>query len=209
VTVILGTEEDPRLPPGKVDLVVMVEVFHHLTRPGPFLATLARQVAPGASLVLVEPDVNQKDRQLDKGCYSDPAGTRKLAEQVGWRFETMRSHTVRDFRFYVLTLTSVRAKGVAFQAQLPGPHERRGQLGAHFANGASAGGALDILGDEGPLALPPHDEACLHSRSAYARLTVIRDTRSSGPSSLKDGSRVPGTSWPKRICSATWSTIWR
>jgi SAM-dependent methyltransferase len=105
VTVILGAEEDPRLPPGEVDLVVMVEVFHHLTRPRAFLATLARQVAPGASLVLVEPDVSQKDGPLDKGCYSDPEGTRKLAEQVGWRFEAVRSHTVRDFRFFVLTLS--------------------------------------------------------------------------------------------------------
>jgi SAM-dependent methyltransferase len=60
VEAILATETDPRLPPGGVDLVLMVDVYHELARPRPVLEAVRRALrrgggeSPPGRLVLVE-----------------------------------------------------------------------------------------------------------------------------------------------------------
>lgn len=54
VTTILGTMEDPRLPPGSVDLAIMVDVYHELQQPQLFLQRLKAAFTPGGRLVLLE-----------------------------------------------------------------------------------------------------------------------------------------------------------
>ena len=57
---VLATETDPRLPPGAVDLVLMVDVYHELSRPDLVAAAVARSLRPreegraAGRLVLVE-----------------------------------------------------------------------------------------------------------------------------------------------------------
>ena len=43
VTTVLGTQDDPRLPPEALDLVIMVDVYHELSQPQ---VMLGRSVAP-------------------------------------------------------------------------------------------------------------------------------------------------------------------
>ena len=50
----LGTETDVRLPPGSVDLAIMVDVYHELSRPHEVLASLVRALKPGGRVVFVE-----------------------------------------------------------------------------------------------------------------------------------------------------------
>jgi ubiquinone/menaquinone biosynthesis C-methylase UbiE len=54
VKALLGTTTDPRLPAGKLDLVLMVDVYHEFEYPYEMLASIARALKPDGRLVFVE-----------------------------------------------------------------------------------------------------------------------------------------------------------
>ncbi len=51
---LLGTASDPKLPPGSLDLALMVDVYHELEYPYEMLAAIVRALKPGGRLVFVE-----------------------------------------------------------------------------------------------------------------------------------------------------------
>jgi ubiquinone/menaquinone biosynthesis C-methylase UbiE len=51
---ILATPLDPKLPEGKLDLVLMVDVYHEISNPEEVLAAVRRSLKPDGRLVLVE-----------------------------------------------------------------------------------------------------------------------------------------------------------
>ena len=51
---VLGTAIDPRLPAGKVDLVLCVDVYHEFSHPEPMLARIRESLTPDGRLVLAE-----------------------------------------------------------------------------------------------------------------------------------------------------------
>ena len=51
---LLGTETDVRLPAASVDLAIMVDVYHELSRPYEVLASVVRALKPGGRVVFVE-----------------------------------------------------------------------------------------------------------------------------------------------------------
>ncbi len=51
---VLATAEDPGMPPGMFDLVLMVDVYHELSHPPEVLATVRKSLKPEGRLVLVE-----------------------------------------------------------------------------------------------------------------------------------------------------------
>jgi SAM-dependent methyltransferase len=54
VTPVLGTETDPKLPPGELDLSIMVDVYHELEYPYETLAAIVKALKPGGRVVFVE-----------------------------------------------------------------------------------------------------------------------------------------------------------
>lgn len=56
IETVLGEIEDPIFPKGKLDMVFMVYVFHHLDRPIEFLRNIVPSLKPHATVVLVERD---------------------------------------------------------------------------------------------------------------------------------------------------------
>ncbi len=54
IETVLGSEADPRLPAGKMDLVLMVDVYHELSRPREMLQAIRASLKPDGRLVLVE-----------------------------------------------------------------------------------------------------------------------------------------------------------
>lgn len=50
----LGSETDVRLPPGSVDLAIMMDVYHELAFPYEVLESIVRSLKPGGRLVFVE-----------------------------------------------------------------------------------------------------------------------------------------------------------
>lgn len=51
---ILGTFSDPRLPAGRIDLMLLVDVYHEFSHPEQMLASIRRSLAPEGLAVFVE-----------------------------------------------------------------------------------------------------------------------------------------------------------
>ena len=51
---VLGETADPKLPPGGVDVVLMVDAYHEFDRPREMMAAVVRSLKPGGRVVLVE-----------------------------------------------------------------------------------------------------------------------------------------------------------
>jgi ubiquinone/menaquinone biosynthesis C-methylase UbiE len=51
---VLGTTVDPKLPDGKLDLVLMVDVYHEISNPEEVLAAVRKSLKPEGRMVLVE-----------------------------------------------------------------------------------------------------------------------------------------------------------
>lgn len=54
IETILGSETDPLLPVGKVDLILMVDVYHELSHPQAMLQSMKKELSPQGRLALVE-----------------------------------------------------------------------------------------------------------------------------------------------------------
>jgi ubiquinone/menaquinone biosynthesis C-methylase UbiE len=54
ITPILGTLWDPKLPEGKVDLILCVDVYHEFSHPVQMLAAMREALAPDGLVALVE-----------------------------------------------------------------------------------------------------------------------------------------------------------
>jgi SAM-dependent methyltransferase len=54
VTPVLGASDDPRLPAGALDLVLMVDVYHELSQPQTMLRRIREALKPDGRLVLLE-----------------------------------------------------------------------------------------------------------------------------------------------------------
>jgi precorrin-6B methylase 2 len=54
VTPVLGTIDDPRLPAGALDLIIMVDVYHEFSEPQKMLQRMREALKPGGRLVLFE-----------------------------------------------------------------------------------------------------------------------------------------------------------
>ncbi len=51
---VLGTDSDPKLPAGKLDLVLLVDVYHEFSHPQQMLDRLHDSLKPGGELVFLE-----------------------------------------------------------------------------------------------------------------------------------------------------------
>ncbi len=51
---LLGSETDPHLPSSRLDLVLMVDVYHEFSHPYEMIEAIARALKPGGRLVFVE-----------------------------------------------------------------------------------------------------------------------------------------------------------
>jgi ubiquinone/menaquinone biosynthesis C-methylase UbiE len=54
IVTVLGTDSDPKLPVGALDLVVLVDVYHEFSRPQRMLDGIRKCLKPNGQLVLLE-----------------------------------------------------------------------------------------------------------------------------------------------------------
>ena len=54
IETVLGTESDPKLPTGKLDLVILVGVYHEFSRPQRMLDRIRESLKPDGRLVLLD-----------------------------------------------------------------------------------------------------------------------------------------------------------
>lgn len=87
VDVVLGTPTDPKLPEGKLDLVLMVDVYHEFSYPVSMMTAIRKSLKPDGRVVLVEfrkEDPNVPIQALHK--MSVP-GVRAEIEPLGFKFQ--------------------------------------------------------------------------------------------------------------------------
>jgi SAM-dependent methyltransferase len=82
----LGAFDDPRLEAGAYDLVLMVDVYHHIEERGPFLARVAAALARGGRLVIV--DFRDGDRRRGTNCRA-----RRSSARCAWPASSSRART--------------------------------------------------------------------------------------------------------------------
>src|SRR5438132_820411 len=82
---ILGTETDPKLPAGAVDLILMVDVYHEFAYPWEMTQAMVRSLKPDGRLVFVE-------YRLE-----DPSVPIKLVHKMAQKqvLKEMEPHTIR------------------------------------------------------------------------------------------------------------------
>lgn len=54
IVTVLGSESDPRLPAGKLDVVLLADVYHEFSRPQRMLDRIRESLKPNGELVLLE-----------------------------------------------------------------------------------------------------------------------------------------------------------
>lgn len=54
IETVLGSETDPRLPPGSLDFILMVDVYHEFQKPEAMLEAIRRSLKPKGKVALIE-----------------------------------------------------------------------------------------------------------------------------------------------------------
>lgn len=83
---ILCTQDDPKLPEGKVDLILMVDVYHEMADPTIALGGLRKALKPGGRLVLVEFRGEDPEVPIKVEHKMTVAQVRKEIEPLGFNF---------------------------------------------------------------------------------------------------------------------------
>ncbi len=73
VTFVKGTETDPKLPEGAVDVVLALDVYHHFDYPDKMLAAIHKSLKPDGKLVVVEYYKRPEAMPEGSGAYAHPA----------------------------------------------------------------------------------------------------------------------------------------
>lgn len=74
VRTVLGREDDPRLPAGGVDAVLLLKTYHEIARPIPLLRNVRRSMRPGARLGVIDRNGKGDDHGLDADAVIREAG---------------------------------------------------------------------------------------------------------------------------------------
>lgn len=96
VTGVLGTIQDPKLPAGSVDLVLMVDVYHEFDHPFEMMRGICKALKPGGRVVFVEfraedPKVPIKEvhkmsaAQVRKEMTAQPLRWEETIETLPWQ----------------------------------------------------------------------------------------------------------------------------
>jgi ubiquinone/menaquinone biosynthesis C-methylase UbiE len=84
---ILCTPTDPKLPEAKVDLALMVDVYHEMSNPDASLKGIRQALKPGGKLVLVEFRAEDPDVPIKPEHKMTVAQARKEIEPKGFTFK--------------------------------------------------------------------------------------------------------------------------
>ena len=66
VRTVLGSADDPRLPSGSVDAVLMLKVYHEIAHPVPTMRVLQKALRPGAKVGIIDRNGNGADHGLNQ-----------------------------------------------------------------------------------------------------------------------------------------------
>ena len=98
---VLASYDDPHLPPGRVDLILISDTYHHLSDRVEYMRRLLRYLAPGGRLAILE----FKPGDLPVGPpahHKLPEGQRqKELQEAGWERELrLDAHRYHEFEIW-------------------------------------------------------------------------------------------------------------
>jgi SAM-dependent methyltransferase len=104
VVPVLASLDDPHLPPGRVDLILVVDTYHHLERRDAYLQTLARALTSEGRLVIID----YFKRALPVGPPPDHkiARTTVLAEVEAAGYRLLAAPTFLPYQYFLIFATS-------------------------------------------------------------------------------------------------------
>ena len=95
VTMVMGTERDPKLPPGQLDLAFTLEVYHHFDYPGEMLGYITRALKPDGRFVVADFYKFKRGGQgkdMSGHIRIDKSDVIKEVESNGYRLLSQRDH---------------------------------------------------------------------------------------------------------------------
>jgi len=94
IEIILGTVTDPKLPKGKLDIVYLINTFHHLDKPIELLKNIIPALKPGGRLVVIEHET-EKSGHMD-GHSSHQKTVLKKVQEAGFKLERIETFLKLD-----------------------------------------------------------------------------------------------------------------
>ena len=97
---VRATQRSAQLPPDSVDLVVMVDAYHHVEHPRPYLQSLHRALREDGRLVVIDyvRIEGQSEAWLLDHIRADPETFRREIEAAG--FELVKRHDLLEENFF-------------------------------------------------------------------------------------------------------------
>src|SRR5271156_534759 len=96
IRTVLGDPDDPRLPSGSVDAVLMLKVYHEIAHPVPTMKVLQRALRPGAKVGIIDRNGNGADHGLNKNVVVKEMG------EAGYKLVGTYDFTKADKEDYFL-----------------------------------------------------------------------------------------------------------
>ncbi|MBB5340298.1 class I SAM-dependent methyltransferase [Tunturiibacter gelidoferens] len=96
VRTVLGSPDDPRLPSGSVDAVLMLKVYHEIAHPVPTMKVLQKALRPGAKVGIIDRNGNGADHGLNHDVVVKEMG------QAGYKLVGTYDFTKADGQDYFL-----------------------------------------------------------------------------------------------------------
>jgi len=109
VVPVLASFDNPRLPRGGVDLLLIVDTFHHLDHRRAYLPQLARALRPGGRIAIVD----WKAGELPEGPPPDHKLPREqvIAEMQAAGFTLVAEPDVLPFQYFLIFTAEARRRG--------------------------------------------------------------------------------------------------
>jgi len=88
VVAVLGGTDDPRLPDGAIDLVLLVNTYHHIDARPAYFERLRRNLTSSGRVAVIDPNTETKGLLrlfLDAGHMSSANDVREEMRQAGYR----------------------------------------------------------------------------------------------------------------------------
>ena len=96
ITAVLGTPDDPKLPPGVLDAAVMLRVYHEVAHPPVLLEVVQRSLKPGGRLGVIDHPGNGADHGINADVV------RREVERSGFRYIGLYDFTKGDQNDYMI-----------------------------------------------------------------------------------------------------------
>lgn len=96
VRTVLGVADDPKLPPGSIDAVLMLKVYHEIAHPAILLGSLKPALKPAAKVGIIDRNGNGTDHGLNADVV------KKEMDQAGFKLMASYDFTKADGQDYFL-----------------------------------------------------------------------------------------------------------